>query len=172
MQDLIGRLDALPDPDTRALVEELLQSVMQLHGAGLRQILEIVRQAGPSGETIYAGLLADPALRDLLLVHDLHPLPLEKRLQQALAKVLPYIRSHGGDVELLELVDGMARLRLSGTCQTCPSSTITLELAVRGALEEFCPDLAGFAVEGAGQTPPAQASPSPPLACLGAAAAV
>jgi len=44
---------------------------------------------------------------------------------------------------------------LEGTCKTCPSSTITLELAVRRAVEEACPDLAGFEVMQAGQAEPA-----------------
>jgi len=95
-----------------------------------------------------------------LLVHGLHPVDLETRLHQALDKVLPYIHSHGGNVELISLIAGVAKLRLQGTCKTCPSSAITLELAVKAAVEEFCPDLLGMEVEG-------QAQPTgPALECL------
>ena len=93
-------------------------------------------------------MLADPGIAGLLLIHGLHPVPLADRLQQALDKVRPYMESHGGDVELVALEDEHARLRLRGHCETCPSSTVTLELAVRAAIEEACPDLAGFEVEG------------------------
>ncbi len=172
LQDLIGRVDRMPDADARALVEELLQAVMQLHGRGLRQMLEIARPPDGAEARVYAGLLNDPTLRGLLLIHDLHPASLEERMQQALAKVLPYIKSHGGDVQILGLEDGTVRLRLQGTCQTCPSSAVTLDLAVRAAFEEFCPDLVGFEVVTAA---PGEALPAPPaekLVCLGEAALV
>jgi Fe-S cluster biogenesis protein NfuA/nitrite reductase/ring-hydroxylating ferredoxin subunit len=93
--------------------------------------------------------LADPAVTGLLLIHGLHPVLLADRLQLALDQVRPYMESHGGNVELVSLVDDRAHLRLRGHCETCPSSTVTLELAVRAAIEEACPDLAGFDVEGA-----------------------
>jgi Fe-S cluster biogenesis protein NfuA/nitrite reductase/ring-hydroxylating ferredoxin subunit len=78
----------------------------------------------------------------------LHPISLEERLTEALDQVRPYMESHGGNVELLSLENDYAKLRLQGHCKTCPSSSVTLELAVRSAIEEACPDLAGFEVEG------------------------
>ena len=86
----------------------------------------------------------------MLLIHGLHPLSLEARLRQALEQVSPYMHSHGGNVELISLEGDFARLRLNGNCKSCPSSRVTLELAVRKALEENCPDLAGFEVENPG----------------------
>jgi Fe-S cluster biogenesis protein NfuA/nitrite reductase/ring-hydroxylating ferredoxin subunit len=83
-----------------------------------------------------------------LLIHGLHPVSLEARLREALDKVRPYMKSHGGNVELVHLENDTARLRLDGACKTCPSSSATLELAVRQAVEEACPDLLGFEVEG------------------------
>jgi Fe-S cluster biogenesis protein NfuA len=99
----------------------------------------------------------------LLLIHGLHPVSLEDRLLGALDKIRPYLQSHGGNVELLGFQNDVARLRLQGTCKTCPSSSLTLELAVRQVIEESCPDLAGFEVEPV--TPAAeQAAPGPCLA--------
>jgi Fe-S cluster biogenesis protein NfuA len=80
---------------------------------------------------------------------------LEKRLRGALEKVRPYMQSHGGNIELLSLEDDVARIRLQGTCKTCPSSAVTLELAVRRAVEEACPDLLGFEVVGMNEDAPA-----------------
>jgi len=73
--------------------------------------------------------------------------PLEERVVQALNRVRPYMESHGGNVELLGIEDGVARLRLEGSCKTCSASSATLELAVRQALEEMAPDLLGMDVE-------------------------
>jgi Fe-S cluster biogenesis protein NfuA/nitrite reductase/ring-hydroxylating ferredoxin subunit len=62
--------------------------------------------------------------------------------------VRPYMKSHGGGVELLGVEDGVARLRLEGSCNGCGASSSTLELAVERALREAAPDLLGMDVEG------------------------
>ena len=59
------------------------------------------------------------------------------------------MESHGGNVELLGIEDGMAQLRLTGSCDGCAASASTLELAVERELQEAAPDLMGMAVEGA-----------------------
>ena len=84
----------------------------------------------------------------LLMIHDLYPVPIEERVMQALDTVRPYMESHGGNVELLGIEDGIAKLRLEGSCKSCRASSSTLELAVRQALEEAAPDLLGMDVEG------------------------
>jgi Fe-S cluster biogenesis protein NfuA len=99
----------------------------------------------------------------MLLVHDLHPVALEDRVQAALARVRPYLASHGGDVELLTLDEGVARLRLQGSCNGCAASASTLELAIERALEEDAPDLQGLEVEGAVAQGRAPAKPLPLL---------
>ena len=63
------------------------------------------------------------------------------------------MESHGGDVELLGLEDGIARIRLEGSCDGCPASASTLELAIKQALDEAAPDLEGLVVEGAVEAP-------------------
>ena len=147
LQALIDRAQQLPDPAARALFEQCLQSILAFYGEGLSRLLEVVGQNGEAGNVLLQRIVQDPAISGLLLIHGLHPVDLRTRLQQALDKVRPYLESHGGNVELLSLEEGFARLRLRGACKTCPSSAITLELAVRRALEEACPDLLGFNVE-------------------------
>ena len=68
---------------------------------------------------------------------------------EALDSVRPYMESHGGNVELLGIEDGVARIRLEGSCEGCPASASTLELAIKQALDEAAPDLEGLLVEGA-----------------------
>jgi Fe-S cluster biogenesis protein NfuA/nitrite reductase/ring-hydroxylating ferredoxin subunit len=148
VQDLQARLDAAPDPATRAVAEELMSAVVQLYGAGLEQILHALFDAGEPGERIAAELAEDPLVATLLLIHDLHPVPLADRVQGALESVRPYMESHGGNVELLSLERGVARIRLKGSCSDCSASSVTLELAIKQALEEAAPDLEGLEVEG------------------------
>lgn len=146
LDSLLAQVQALPNPAARALVHECLQAILTLHGEALQRILEVVQGTGPERQPGYERLISDPMVSGLLLIHGLHPVPLEARLRQALDKVRPYLQSHGGNVELLSLEAGAAKLRLQGTCKTCPSSNVTLELAVSRAIAEACPDLAGFEV--------------------------
>lgn len=153
IEEIVRQIDEMPNPAARALMQECLESLLAFYGEGIERVLEVVKRSGIGGKKAYDDLLHDPVVRGLLLIHGLHPDDLPTRLQQALDKVRPYMESHGGNVELLSLENDFARLRLDGSCQTCPSSAVTLELAVRHAIEELCPDLADFEVEGAAPLP-------------------
>lgn len=146
LQELIEQIQTQPNPAARALLQECLQSLLAFYGEGLSRILEQVQASGVEGKQILDRLLKDETISGLLLIHGLHPIPLESRLRGAFEKVRPYMQSHGGNIELLSLENEIARVRLQGTCKTCPSSTVTLEFAVRRAVEAACPDLAGFEV--------------------------
>ena len=100
-------------------------------------------------------LAADELVSGLLLVHGLHPYDVTTRVAAALDSVRPYLGSHGGDVELLGIDDaGVVTLRMLGTCDSCPSSTVTLQLAVEGAIQAAAPEVTAIQVEpGARSTP-------------------
>jgi Fe-S cluster biogenesis protein NfuA/nitrite reductase/ring-hydroxylating ferredoxin subunit len=142
VQELTGRLEDLDDPACRNLAEELTSAVVQMYGAGLERIVELA-DAGTRDE-----MSKDSLVAGLLMIHDLYPVPIEERVVQALDTVRPYMESHGGNVELLGIEDGIAKLRLEGSCKSCRASSSTLELAVRQALEDAAPDLLGMDVEG------------------------
>jgi Fe-S cluster biogenesis protein NfuA/nitrite reductase/ring-hydroxylating ferredoxin subunit len=142
VHELTGRLEHLEDDSCRELAEELTGAVVQMYGAGLERIAELI------DDETRGRLAADELVAGLLMIHDLYPVPLEERVVAALDTVRPYMESHGGNVELLGVVDGVARLRLEGSCKSCRASSSTLELAVRQALQEAAPDLLGMDVEG------------------------
>jgi Fe-S cluster biogenesis protein NfuA/nitrite reductase/ring-hydroxylating ferredoxin subunit len=148
VEELQAALETCGESVPRGLAEELVSAVVQMYGAGLERIVGSVSEAGPQGEQIAASLLDDPLVATLLLIHDLHPVSLEQRVQQALDSVRPYMESHGGNVELLSLEHGVARIHLRGSCSDCSASSVTLELAIKQALEEAAPDLEGLEVEG------------------------
>ena len=118
-------------------------AIMELYGDGLRRVVAALQDAGAAGQEIHGQLVEDGVVASLLLIHDLFPIDLETRVREALATVRPYMESHGGDVEFLGIEDGVARLRLEGHCKGCPASAATLELAIKEAIEEAAPDLAG-----------------------------
>jgi Fe-S cluster biogenesis protein NfuA/nitrite reductase/ring-hydroxylating ferredoxin subunit len=151
LQKLLAEVEALPYPGARELIQDCMESVLGFYGTGLKRILQVVSEDGPEGRKVFRDLIRDDVVKGLLLIHDLHPLNLEDRLLEALDKVRPYLKSHGGNVELISLENDVARLRLQGTCQSCASSSVTLELAIRHAIEQACPDLVHFEVEGVEQ---------------------
>jgi len=148
VQQLQAALESSSGSAARELSEELTSAVVQMYGAGLERILEMLVASGADGERVAASLADDPLVATLLLIHDLHPISLEERVQAALDSVRPYMESHGGNVELLSLEDGVARIHLRGSCSDCSASSVTLELAIKQALEEMAPDLEGLEVEG------------------------
>jgi len=148
IQQLVEQLETALDPAARAMFQECMESVLNFYGHGLRRVLQIASKPGENGRSVYDAIVQDTIVRSLLLIHDLHPSDLETRLREALNRVRPYLESHGGNVELVGLEGDFARLRLQGTCKGCASSTVTLELAIKNAIEEACPELSGFEVEG------------------------
>ena len=148
VQELKKQLEAIQDPAARDLAEELTAAIVQMYGAGLERIVAAIADAGPAGQEIMGALSRDGVAASLLLIHDLFPVSVEERVLEALERVRPYMESHGGNVEFLGVHQGIAHLRLEGSCKTCSASSSTLELAVRQALEEAAPDLEGMEVEG------------------------
>lgn len=64
-----------------------------------------------------------------------------EQVEEVLNKLRPYIHRDGGDVELVDIEDGIVKLRLLGACGTCPSSTITLKAGIERALTEEIPEV-------------------------------
>jgi len=155
IEGLLQELGTVADPRVRANAEELVRLLMELYGSALARILEIVDDTGPADE-IYDRLAADDLVASLLVLHGLHPLNVETRIARALDHVRPYLGSHGGDVKLLGVNEGIVHLRLEGSCHGCPSSTVTMKLAIEKAIEEAAPEVVRIEVEGA--SPAASAS--------------
>ena len=156
VQELTVELDSVGDPAVRAKAEELIGAIIELYGEGLERVAAILDAAGEPGAEIRERLSSDGVVASLMLIHGLYPVPLDERVAEALDSVRPYMESHGGNVELLGLDEGVARIRLEGSCEGCPASASTLELAIKQALEEAAPDLEGLVVEGAIADPKAK----------------
>ncbi len=124
--------------------QQLVREVVELYGAGLERI---VRMGDPG---MAERLATDDLVASLLLVHGLHPHDVGRRVADALDGVRPYLGSHGGDVDLLGVSDGpdglTVRLAFTGSCKSCPSSAVTLELAVQDAVRAAAPEISSIEV--------------------------
>ena len=129
--------------------EELVRLLVTLYGDGLGHIVAALHDEGEAGQALLDRLAADPLVEGLLLLHGLHPLDVDARIQRALDRVRPYLGSHAGGVQYLGVSEeGVARLRLEGTCHGCPSSTVTVRLAIEGAVQDAAPEVTEVVVEG------------------------
>ena len=153
VEELLASLRS--EPGAAAAAEELVQLLVGLYGDGLGHIVAALQDQGAPGAEMLDRLTQDPLVESLLLLHDLHPLDVDTRIQRALDGVRPYLGSHAGGVEYLGVSDGVARLRLEGSCHGCPSSTVTVQLAIEGAVQEAAPEVAEVMVEGMTTPPPA-----------------
>jgi Fe-S cluster biogenesis protein NfuA len=149
-------------PVARDRAEELVRTVVDLYGAGLERLLEIAHAGGALTDSTVDALAADELVSGLLVVHGLHPYGVVERVERALESVRPYLRSHGGDVELLGVDDrGVVTLRLLGHCDGCAGSTATLQSAVEDAVEAAAPEV--LRIDVAEPTAPAHPAPTAAL---------
>jgi Fe-S cluster biogenesis protein NfuA len=153
IEKLAAKLEAAGDPEIRAAALDLVQSVVELHGVALQHLIDAIAEA-PHGEEALEGALGDDLVASMLLLHGLHPDDIETRVQRGIEKVRPYLKSHGGDVELASVRDGIVRLVLHGSCGSCPSSSLTLKSAVEDALFEAAPDIVEIVAENAESSHP------------------
>jgi Fe-S cluster biogenesis protein NfuA/nitrite reductase/ring-hydroxylating ferredoxin subunit len=155
IEALIRRIEKANDPSMAATAKELVQLLMEFHGAGIERMLEVVLQTVPSGSAVIDALGRDDLVRSLLVLYGLHPDTLETRVTQALEKTRPYLKSHGGNVNLVAVDNsGVVTLRLEGNCHGCPSSSATLKLAVEEAIYDAAPDVTAIVVQGQIQEQP------------------
>jgi Fe-S cluster biogenesis protein NfuA len=151
IERLLGKIEAAADPDLRTTVQELVQLVMDLHGAGLGRMLELIRAAGDGGVSIIQKLGRDELVASLLVLYGLHPIDIEARVNQALDKVRSRLRAREGEVELLTIQDGAVRLRLHANGRGCGSTADALKEMVEEAVYQTAPDITSLVIEGAGE---------------------
>ncbi len=142
VETLIQQIQASGDTAVQASAQELVQVLLELHAKGLERVLDIVWEEGEAGKRLlHEELPDDDLVSSLLILHGLHPLGLEARVEEALEEVRPYMHSHGGNVELLGVENGVVHLRLGGSCDGCQASKVTLKYAVEDAIYETAPEV-------------------------------
>jgi Fe-S cluster biogenesis protein NfuA len=134
---LVESLEKLSNPTARVVAQELVQTLLAVHTDTLARMLHTLVQTDHGAATVLAWG-EDEMIGNLLLLHGLHPVAVETRAQQALEQVRPLLRCHGADVELVEVMANVARVRLHGTCTL---STPELEHTIEEAFAVTAPDV-------------------------------
>ncbi len=121
LETLVGTLER--DGDERALM--------------LLQLMDAIHR--PAMELMLAGQPDHPVAAAVLAMYELVPLDEHSQVEEALDEVRPYIESHGGELELLEVDGGIVHVRLGGSCHGCAASAMTLRRGVEEKLRERIP---------------------------------
>lgn len=132
VDDAIAAVERL-EPAARTAALELKAAIEAFHRPALVAIVRRLRE-DPRGKELLFELADDPAVRAVLALQGIIRPPVEARVTTALDGVRPYLQSHGGDVELVGVSAGVARVRLHGACNGCSMSAVTLKEGVEGAL--------------------------------------
>lgn len=130
---------------SQRVVEDVKKALEDIHRAAIVTIVRSLRE-DPRGKELLFELVDDAAVRLVLMMHGLiRPDPMTQA-QEALDTVRPQLQSHGGDVELDRIEDGVAYVRLHGACNGCSMSAVTMRNGVEEALVAAVPGVSAVEV--------------------------
>ncbi|MBA3297228.1 MAG: Rieske 2Fe-2S domain-containing protein [Acidobacteria bacterium] len=135
---LIGELETLHGAEVRDKTSHLLEGIDAIHRAGLTHLIDVVR--GMGGDAFINRLIADPAIRMLLMSYDLVPVDRRLMAEEAMDAVRGHLHTHGVDIEILEVVGGVVYVRLHGL----GVGAITQDAVVRDIEEALREGFVGF----------------------------
>ena len=148
VEALLAELLSQAGPQVASTAEELVGCLVELYGAGLAEIVRVLGEDAEGGPRLLDRLVADPLVESLLLIHDLHPLDPDARINRALEAVRSRLGSHAGVIEYLGIDDaGVVHLRLEQGGHGCGSSAGTIQAAIEKAVTEAAPETAGVDIE-------------------------
>ena len=66
---------------------------------------------------------------------------MKEKVEAVLAQIRPHLQADGGDVELMDVKDGVVTVKLTGACDGCPMSQMTLKNGIERILKENIPEI-------------------------------
>lgn len=145
---LIAQFDQLPESPQKTAGRELVQLLMDVHGAGLERMMEIVFDSGAPGAETIDKLGSDSVAGSLLLLYSLHPDDLETRVRKAVERLTPRMRKLACTAELVRFEEGVAEVRLTKAGHSRGSSAKELRAMVEDGVYEFAPDIVSLEIQG------------------------
>jgi Fe-S cluster biogenesis protein NfuA len=151
VESLLAQLARQGGNRAASTAEDIVRLLVDYYGAGLARVAELLADTDPD---LLVRLAEDKLVESQLILHGLHPLDVETRIEHALDTVRPYLGSHAGGIALLGIDEaGVAHLRLDGSCHGCPSSTVTVRTTIEEAVLGAAPELTAIEVDGQAARP-------------------
>ena len=142
IDELLLKLDALPDRAARAVAVDLVRAVMNLHADALQRALDIVTASAPE---LVTELGADELVFRVLVLHGIHPDDFETRLARAIDTLERFFDSRGAGIQVIEAAPELVRLRFNGSR---PGSGPAALKTIEDAIYEAAPEVGELIVEG------------------------
>lgn len=144
LDEVLEEVSDHPDPRVRAAVTELADGLQRIHAEGLRRLAELLAEEPER----FRRALDDPVVSNLFLLYDLAVVDERGRTREALEEVRPLLEEHGASVDLLDVEEGVVRIRLRGPGGTIGRIADDVVDAVRRALKTGVPGFRKLDVEG------------------------
>jgi len=144
---LLRRFEDSPDKSARDNAGELIQALMDVHGAGLARIIETISEQGLTGRNILKKLADDPIVGGLLALYGLHPVSVADRVRAAIAELQTALQTHQATLEIVSIERASARLRLITAGSGCHSGGAELKQLVQDSLIGAAPELTRVEIE-------------------------
>jgi nitrite reductase/ring-hydroxylating ferredoxin subunit/Fe-S cluster biogenesis protein NfuA len=136
---LLDSIKGMPE-DARLKAMELKKAIEAVHEHALRKLVRTFRET-EAGKELLLKAVEDPSIYAMFLMHGIIKQDLFTRVAAALEEVRPYMRSHGGGVELVKVEGKTAYVRLEGACSGCSLSAVTLKNGVEEAIKARVPEI-------------------------------
>jgi Fe-S cluster biogenesis protein NfuA len=140
IEELIRKFETSADPAIRADAQQLVQAILEFHGAAIDRMMELIADGGEP--LVFDAFARDELVSSLLLLHGLHPLDLETRVEQALDKVRPILRAQSGNVHLVRITGSEVDLRFEG------KPAADLKAAIEEELYHYAADVTALHISG------------------------
>jgi hypothetical protein len=147
----IQRLEAQGDSPAKAEAQSLVRLLLSLYGTGLSRMLDIVRTERGGPEAVLDRFAADPLVASLLVLHELHPDPVELRVGRCLTALQPHLppettlRAVGFESDAVSI-----QVEHRGGAVAAASG---LREAIERAIQEAAPEIATIRIEGLADAP-------------------
>jgi nitrite reductase/ring-hydroxylating ferredoxin subunit/Fe-S cluster biogenesis protein NfuA len=158
LEQLASRIDRAAatvdklDHQARDSAHELQHAIEAFHKEALTRMVRRLKD-DPRGKELLFEMVDDPLIYALFVRHAIVRPNIIMRVSRVLDLARPYIRSHGGDVELVEVRDNVVYVRLHGSCNGCSLSAVTLRNEIEAALRNNIPEITGVQVVAAEAAP-------------------
>jgi hypothetical protein len=149
IERLLGEIQTLVPAPAWQRIEAVIGRVVRLYGAGLGRALAHARAAGAAPESFRELVSSDDLLASLLVLHGLHPLPVDERVRRALAAARRELGIADDDLELVSLSSNRVELRATTMLGGGAMSARVAEGAIRRVIEGVAPEITNIEIHGA-----------------------
>ncbi len=139
IEEVLGKIKETSD-EVRELVSRLLELIDEFNRVPLIKIVRHLKSS-EEGKKLLMEMASDPDIYALFLKYNIVKKDIRVEIAKIIELIKPYVRSHGGDVELVDVKDDTVFVRMKGACQGCSQVGVTLTEGILEAIRNRFPQI-------------------------------